>query len=118
MNRHLATIAGTIIFLTGNLLAEAPADITFVGYNLKNYLKMDRRVDGEFKRQADKPEKEVAALIEMIKATSPDILGLVEIGTEADLKDLQTRLQAAGSEIRTACESKISSTNLPRASTV
>jgi len=71
-------------------------EITFVGYNLKNYLKMDRRVDGEFKRNVDKPEQEIAALIEMIRATAPDILGVVEIGTEADLKDLQARLRAAG----------------------
>jgi endonuclease/exonuclease/phosphatase family metal-dependent hydrolase len=60
---------------------------------------MDRRVDGEFKRQADKPEKEIAALLEMITATEPDILGLVEIGTKADLKDLQTRLKAAGLDL-------------------
>lgn len=87
------------IFLLLATAVQAQDEITVVGYNLKNYLKMDRRVDGEFKRQADKPEKEIAALIEMIKATSPDVLGLVEIGTEVDLKDLQTRLKAAGLEL-------------------
>jgi endonuclease/exonuclease/phosphatase family metal-dependent hydrolase len=87
------------IFLLLATAVQAQDEITVVGYNLKNYLKMDRRVDGEFKRQADKPEKEIAALIEMIKATSPDVLGLVEIGTEVDLKDLQTRLKAAGLDL-------------------
>ncbi|MFT5110124.1 MAG: endonuclease/exonuclease/phosphatase family metal-dependent hydrolase [Pseudoalteromonas tetraodonis] len=87
------------IFLLLATAVQAQDEITVVGYNLKNYLKMDRRVDGEFKRQADKPEKEIAALIEMIKATSPDVLGLVEIGTEVDLKDLQTRLKATGLDL-------------------
>lgn len=100
MSRLLTAITATFVFLTAAVSAVEPADdITFVGYNLKNYLKMDRRVEGEFKRQADKPATEVAALIEMIKATRPDILGLVEIGTEADLKDLQTRLKSAGLDL-------------------
>ena len=60
---------------------------------------MDRRVDGEYLRNADKPEKEIAALVEMIKATEPDILGIVEIGTEEDLADLQKRLKEAGVDL-------------------
>ena len=81
------------------LADEGPEEITFVGYNLKNYLKMDRTIRGEKKIDADKPEDEINALIEMIDATDPDILGVVEIGKEADLKDLQTRLKAAGIDL-------------------
>lgn len=92
-------LAALFIFVSSGLATSAPEEITFVGYNLKNYLKMDRRVDGEFKRDADKPENEIAALIAMIMATQPDILGLVEIGTEADLADLQSRLKTAGVDL-------------------
>ena len=93
MTRFLIALA----LLSSNLLATEP--VTFVAYNLKNYLKMDRRVEGEFKRMADKPEKEIAVLVEMIEQTDPDILGLVEIGNEADLSDLQKRLAAAGVDL-------------------
>lgn len=93
------TLVALLCLTTAAFAQETQEEITFVGYNLKNYLKMDRRVDGEFKRQADKPEDEIKALVEMIKATEPDILGVVEIGTEADLKDLQTRLKAAGLDL-------------------
>jgi len=92
-------IAALFLVAISSATADDQDEITFVGYNLKNYLKMDRRVEGEFKRQADKPEKEIAALIEMIQATEPDILGLVEIGTELDLADLQERLKAAGLDL-------------------
>ena len=93
MTRFLIALA----LLSSNLLATEP--VTFVAYNLKNYLQMDRRVEGEFKRMADKPEKEIAVLVEMIEQTDPDILGLVEIGNEADLSDLQKRLAAAGVDL-------------------
>ena len=98
MTRLLTTLL-SVALLTPSFAGDAPEEINFVGYNLKNYLKMDRRVKGEFKRQADKPEEEVAALIEMIKATDPDILGVVEIGTKLDLADLQTRLKEAGVDL-------------------
>ncbi|MFV1996357.1 MAG: endonuclease/exonuclease/phosphatase family protein [Verrucomicrobiales bacterium] len=72
------------------------AEITFAGYNLKNYLAMDRRVDGESLEDAPKPDAEIEILIEMIHEIEPDILGVCEIGTESDLEDLASRLRAAG----------------------
>jgi len=77
-------------------LASAAEEFTFVAYNLKNYLKMDRRVDGEFIKNADKPAAEIAQLVKIIKATAPDVLGVCEISVQADLDDLKTRLAAAG----------------------
>ena len=44
----------------------------------------------------EKPQNEVDALIEIISAANPDILGVCEIGKYADLTDLQNRLAAAG----------------------
>ncbi len=80
-------------------IASAADEIVFVAYNVENYLKMDRRVNGEFVKAAPKPEKEIAALLKMIVASKPDLLGVCEIGSEADAVDLQTRLKAAGFDL-------------------
>ncbi len=66
-------------------------EITFMYYNLRNYLTM-RRGDTE----RTKPEKEVTALIQNIKRVHPDILAVCEIGIEEDLVDLKDRLAKAG----------------------
>jgi endonuclease/exonuclease/phosphatase family metal-dependent hydrolase len=73
--------------------------ILFVGYNLKNYLRMDRRVDGEFREMAPKPEKEKAAIVKILAKIRPDIIGVSEIGDMADVVDLQTRLKMAGVDL-------------------
>lgn len=73
-----------------------PGDhVRFCAYNVKNWLNMDRAY-GERVQIASKPEKEKEAVIATIKAVSPDILGLCEIGGPDDLKDIQTRLKKAG----------------------
>ncbi len=73
--------------------------VTFVAYNLKNYLAMDRRVKGEVKEAAPKPENEIKALIEGIVAMKPDILGVCEIGAPAFLADFKDRLKKAGIDL-------------------
>ncbi len=79
--------------------AAAADEVIFVAYNLKNYLKMDRRIAGEFVKEAPKPETETAALLRMIAGAKPDILGVCEIGSEADAADLQARLKASGIDL-------------------
>jgi len=73
--------------------------VTFVAYNLKNYLAMDRRVNGETKEAAPKPEREIEALIEGIKSMNPDILGVCEIGAPAYLADFKERLKKEGIDL-------------------
>ena len=99
-----ATLAPLRAFLFGIALALPAAaqdgggenhQVVFAGYNLKNYLKMDRTIDGE-KKVAPKPENEVAAVVSMLKKIEPNLLGVTEIGQEEDLKDLQTRLSKEG----------------------
>lgn len=66
-------------------------DISFVSYNLKNYLTMRRGSS-----YSGKPEEEIDALIDILVAEKPDILGVSEIGSEKDLLDLQSRLASRG----------------------
>lgn len=68
--------------------------VTFCAYNLRNYLKMPRSVNGLMNEVAPKPEKEVTALMEFLATIQPDILGVCEIGDADDLADLQARLKA------------------------
>ncbi len=73
-------------------------EVRFVAYNLKNYLTMRRYIDGEAIYKG-KPEEEIKALIDVIKGSKPDVLGVCEIGSEKDLNDLQTRLKTAGIDL-------------------
>lgn len=73
---------------------EEPIKVSF--YNLKNYLAMDRRVNGDLTLDAPKPEREIKYLLEGIGEIKPDILGVCEIGDPDYLKDFQKRLKNAG----------------------
>ncbi|MDA7888472.1 hypothetical protein N9A86_03750 [Akkermansiaceae bacterium] len=82
--------------------AESPAspdEIRFLSYNLKNHLTMKRFPREGPPIETSKPEKEIAALIEIIVNEEPDILGICEIGTKDDLADLQARLKQAGLDL-------------------
>lgn len=76
-----------------------PQAVTLAVYNLKNYLAMERRVNGETVADAPKPESEIKAVIEGLAAIRPDILGVCEIGDNQFLTDLQTRLRAEGIDL-------------------
>lgn len=74
-------------------------EITIMGYNVANYLVMNRRVDGKSEKNAPKPESEINALVGIIAQVKPDILGLSEMGGREQLADLQSRLKAAGLDL-------------------
>ncbi len=74
----------------------ADANVTFCSYNLKNWLAMDRFDGVTTTKGAPKPEKEKEAVVAILAAIHPDILGVCEIGGPDDLKDLQARLRAKG----------------------
>ncbi|MBB5353279.1 endonuclease/exonuclease/phosphatase family metal-dependent hydrolase [Haloferula luteola] len=73
--------------------------VRFLAYNVENWLSMDRYVDGKQVTSAGKPEKEKEALVTIVARQRPDVFGLCEIGSEADLADLQSRLTKAGLEL-------------------
>src|SRR4051812_11920522 len=74
---------------------DAKGQITFCSYNLKNYIKMERSVAGKRTDDVGKPEKEITAEVRFLSEIKPDVLGVCEIGTETELKDLQGRLKEA-----------------------
>lgn len=71
-------------------------EVVVASYNLENYLRMERRVDGKKVPDAPKPAEEVEAVVEVLREIQPDVLGLVEMGDESMLEDLRGRLKAAG----------------------
>ena len=87
---------------TGSLAAaesksqQSREEVVFCAYNVRNWLSMDRYEDGRMLQAAPKPETEKAAVIATLTAIKPDILGLCEMGTEADVLDLQSMLKTAG----------------------
>jgi len=85
------------IFLAALLAASAPAkDVVVASFNLENYLRMERKVDGKLVPDAPKPEAEITAVIETLQEIKPDILGVIEMGDASMLDDFQSRLKAAG----------------------
>lgn len=75
------------------------AGLRFVSYNVENWLTMERSISGGAKEMAPKPESEKKAVIDLIVKQQPDVLGLAEIGNEADLADIQKRLKAQGLDL-------------------
>ncbi|MEI6033837.1 MAG: endonuclease/exonuclease/phosphatase family protein [Verrucomicrobiae bacterium] len=97
-SRGIAIALTSLLGITLGALPSRAKDIVVASYNLQNYLKMERRVDGKSVPEAAKPAEEIAAAIEIIQKIAPDVLGLVEMGDDEMLKDFQARLKACGSD--------------------
>ena len=87
-------VALNLIWLGAGVLGSAA--LTVATYNVENYLIADRLVDGVYRSAYPKPEKEKAALRQVIAALAPDILALAEMGGAPFLADFQRELQQAG----------------------
>lgn len=79
--------------------ATDPGEIRVVAYNVKNWLRMERRLKGEMVADAPKPEVEKSAAVRFLSDLKPDVLGVCEIGTAEDVADLQARLKAVGVDL-------------------
>jgi endonuclease/exonuclease/phosphatase family metal-dependent hydrolase len=82
-----------------NKSAASEGEIRFLAYNLRNYLPMKRQVNGASVEDAPKPEDEIAALVKVVAAAQPDIVGICEIGGAAYVQDFQDRLKQAGIDL-------------------
>lgn len=78
--------------------SQGKSPVRFLAYNLKNYLTMRRYSNGK-SSNSSKPEDEIKALISTIVDAKPDIIGICEIGSPDDLKDLQNRLKEKGTDL-------------------
>lgn len=78
---------------------KAPTSLVFCAYNVKNWLRMDRFENNAVTKDSSKPESERAAVIASLKEISPDILGLSEIGSTADLSEIQDLLKKIGIDL-------------------
>ena len=76
-----------------------PDRLRFVAYNVANYLTMDRFLHGQQETARPKPDSEKSAVTAVIANQHPDVVGLCEIGTQDDLRDLQQRLKNAGCDL-------------------
>lgn len=74
----------------------AEGTVRFLSYNVQNWLTMEREVNGRREPGRPKPDAEKQAVAALIAAEKPDIVGVSEIGTEEDVKDLQAKLEQAG----------------------
>jgi endonuclease/exonuclease/phosphatase family metal-dependent hydrolase len=80
-------------------LDDAKSQLRFITYNLENWLTMERHPEHSPLKSAPKPELEKKAAIQLLKLHHPDVLGVCEIGTPADLLELQQRLKNSGLDL-------------------
>ena len=73
--------------------------VRLLTYNVENWLTMERYVNGKQVPGAPKPQAERHKVTEAIASVKPDILGVSEIGTEDDVKDLQKHLSDVGLDL-------------------
>jgi endonuclease/exonuclease/phosphatase family metal-dependent hydrolase len=69
--------------------------IVFCSYNVRNYVGDDQAAPAE-QRARPKSEKEIEALISVIREVNPDILGVSEMGSPKMFEDFKARLAKAG----------------------
>ena len=87
-----------LLFAATPIVAKDPdpaKGVVFCTYNLKNYLGNEPSTPRD-PRSKPKPEKEIAALIQIIRDIQPDILGVCEMGSPAMFEDFKSRLEKAG----------------------
>lgn len=73
--------------------------LRFIAYNVENWLTMDRYVDNKLLKNTPKPEEEKQAVVNMLVANTPDVIGFCEIGEAGDLAEIQSSLKAAGLDL-------------------
>jgi len=92
-----------VFFVAINCLWVAAAQaLTLATFNVENYTVADRMVDGVYRKAYPKPEKEKAAVAQVIAGIAPDILAVQEMGTQAYLDEFQRELRAAGQDFKFA----------------
>jgi endonuclease/exonuclease/phosphatase family metal-dependent hydrolase len=89
-------VALAAVFSSIGCSGDENLTIRVATYNLRNYLTMDRRVDGSYRPDYPKPEAEKTALREVIREANADVLAVQEIGTLPFLEELRQDLRTEG----------------------
>ncbi|HWB03040.1 MAG TPA: endonuclease/exonuclease/phosphatase family protein [Verrucomicrobiales bacterium] len=99
--RGVCIAAGSLFFCAAIPAAdEAPGEVTFVQWNLKNYLHTVAAPANPLPGAAKpKPAGEVAGVTRILGTLRPDVLGVCEMGGPDDLAGLQKRLKEAGVDL-------------------
>lgn len=85
------------LFFALTLAARAASDeVVIAGYNVENYFSSERRSPDGKRVFAPKPEKQIQALVKVIKEINPDILGVCEMGAPEDFENFKKRLAEVG----------------------
>ena len=71
-------------------------EIIVASYNVQSYWLVDPANEHPLIDEPAKSEQAIAAVIQVLNRIKPDIVGLIEIGDESMLADLQTRLREVG----------------------
>jgi len=97
----IAPLVVTVFFCAaaGDGRADPPDRLVFCAYNVKNWLHMDRFNQTRVERAAPKPEAEKTAVVNILVSITPDVIGLSEIGTIEDLREIQQRLKQVGLDL-------------------
>ncbi|HEX2750825.1 MAG TPA: endonuclease/exonuclease/phosphatase family protein [Verrucomicrobiales bacterium] len=99
--RGACIAAGSLLFCCEGVAADgAPAEVTFVEWNLKNYLHtVTVPANPPPRATKPKPAGEVATVTRIFTTLQPDIIGVCEMGGPEDLAALQQRLKEAGIDL-------------------
>lgn len=97
MRRITQILAVTVVVWAWSVAGATDATNTFTvaAYNVENWLSMER----EGYPNEPKPEESRDKAVSILAGIRPDVLGVAEIGTRADLADLQGRLKKAGLDL-------------------
>jgi endonuclease/exonuclease/phosphatase family metal-dependent hydrolase len=95
---HAARSKVAPVVTTKGAADVTPGTLRFITYNVENWLTMERQI-GSRKLTSSKPATEKQAVVQILTRHAPDVIGLCEVGTAADLAEIQENLKTAGLDL-------------------
>ena len=91
--------APTVVAPPPAATGPAGTGLRFIAYNVENWLTMDRYLGRKLLPSTPKPAAQKQAVIRILTNNTPDVIGLCEVGSVADLAEIQQALKAAGLDL-------------------
>lgn len=92
----MRSLVARVVFFALWVFPLGAEQVRVAAFNLRNYLVCDRLVEGIWRKEYPKPEKEKAAIRSIVSKIRPDVLALQEMGPEPFLRELQKDLRTEG----------------------